>query len=73
MAAVREIPQSKLASNDLRGIAIKNYNGVMFVCSHQIIKATLDGKVIASVGTNLQFALPMGLCLTGKRRSLVSG
>ena len=71
MAEVREIPQSKLGSNRLRGIAIDNQNGVMFVASagtNQIIKATLEGEVIASVGTGgtgeLQFHCPMGLCLT---------
>ena len=70
MAEVREIPQSKLGSNQLRGIAIDDQNGVMFVASagtNQIIKATLEGEVIASVGTRgtgeLQFE-PMGLCLT---------
>ena len=70
MAEVREIPQSKLGGNWLRGIAIDDQNGVMFVASavtNQIIKATLEGEVIASVGTEgtgeLQF-FPMGLCLT---------
>ncbi len=69
MAAVRDIPKSKLGGNKLRGIAIDDHNGVMFVASHgtnQIIKATLDGEVIASVGTEgsgeLQFSLPLGLC-----------
>ena len=71
MAVVREIPQSKLGGNHLRGIAIDDQNGVMFVASagtNQIIKATLEGEVIASVGTGgtgeLQFNWPFGLCLT---------
>ena len=71
MAEVREIPQSKLGSNQLRGIAIDDQNGVMFVAcavTSQIIKATLEGEVIASVGTEgtgeLQFSNPSGLCLT---------
>ena len=71
MAEVREIPQSKLGGKSLRGIAIDDQNGVMFVASYgtnQIIKATLEGEVIASVGTKgtgeLQFSGPMGLCLT---------
>ena len=72
MAEVREIPQSKLDGDlQLRGITIDNQNGVMFVVSagtNQIIKATLEGEVIASVGTKgtgeLQFKFPMGLCLT---------
>ena len=70
MAEVREIPQSNLG-NWLRGIAIDDQNGVMFVASadtNQIIKATLEGEVIASVGTEgtgeLQFSNPFGLCLT---------
>ena len=71
MAEVREIPQSKLGGKTLGGIAIDDQNGVMFVASagtNQIIKATLEGEVIASVGTGgtgeLQFDFPMGLCLT---------
>ena len=71
MAEVREIPKSKLGGKGLRGIAIDDQNGVMFVASYgtnQIIKATLEGEVIASVGTGgtgeLQFNRPMGLCLT---------
>ena len=71
MAEVREIPQSKLGGNQLRGIAIDDQNGVMFVASagtNQIIKATLEGEVIASVGTGgtgeLQFNDPLGICLT---------
>ncbi len=70
MAAVREISQSKLGGNYLRGIAIDDHNGVMFISSagtSQIIKATLDGVVLASVGTKgtgeLQFNWPSGLCL----------
>ena len=71
MAEVREIPQSKLGGNHLRGIAIDDQNGVMFVASagtNQIIKATLEGEAIASVGTKgtgeLQFNWPLELCLT---------
>ena len=71
MAEVREIPKSNFGGNRLRGIAIDDQNGVMFVASagtNQIIKATLEGEVIASVGTEgtgeLQFNWPMGLCLT---------
>ena len=71
MTEVREIPKSKLGGNHLRGIAVDDQNGVMFVVSartNQIIKATLEGEVIASVGTKgtgeLQFSNPFGLCLT---------
>ena len=72
MAEVREISKSKLGrGNQLRGIAIDDQNGVMFVASagtNQIIKATLEGEVIASVGTEgtgeLQFSHLFGLCLT---------
>ena len=71
MAEVREIPKSKLGGNILRGIAIDDHNGVMFVASYgtsEVIKATLEGEVIASVGTKgtgeLQFNWPFGLCLT---------
>ena len=71
MAEVREIHKSKLGGNQLRGLAIDDQNGVMFVASagtNGIIKATLEGEVIASVGTGgtgeLQFSSPFGLCLT---------
>ena len=80
MAEVREIPQSKLGGKRLRGIALDDQNGVMFISSagtNQIIKATLEGEVIASVGTGgtgeLQFSFPLGLCLTRDGLLLVAG
>ncbi len=63
----------------MRGIAIDDHNGVMFVASadtDQIIKATIDREVVASVGTHgngkLRFAWPMGLCLTRDSLLLVA-
>ncbi len=65
MAAVRTIT---VDGHWLKGIAI---DGVIFVASastHKIIKATLDGEVLTSVGTKgtgeLEFNWPLGLCLT---------
>ena len=66
-----EIPQSKLGGKSLRGIAVDEESGVLFVSSgetNQIIKASFNGDVIASVGKTgsgqLEFNYPMGLCLT---------
>ena len=74
---VREIACS---GNNLRGIAIDEQTGVMFIASantHQIIKASLDGEVLASVGTHglgkLEFDWPMGLCLSPEGFLLVAG
>ena len=54
-------------------------NGVLFVASagtNQIIKATLDGEVIASVGElgtgELEFKFPFGLYLTKENTLLVA-
>ena len=69
--AISKVGELKFDSNNnFRGIAIDNHNRVMFVASanNQIMKATLDGEIISSVGAKgsgeLQFHLPMGLCLT---------
>ena len=66
-----EIPHSKLDGDSLRGIAVDEESGVLFVSSiktDQIIKASFNGDVIASVGKTgsgqLEFNSPMGLCLT---------
>ena len=76
---VRKIPQSKLEVNVMRGIAVDEQTGILFVASannNKIIKATLDGEVIASVGTRgsgeLEFNWPMGLCLTEGGLLLIS-
>ena len=65
------VRQSKVVGSNIRGIAVDKENGVMFVASagtNQIIKATLDGKVISSVGRSgtgeLEFNFPFGLFLT---------
>ena len=75
----KELPQSKLGVNMFRGIAVDDQNGVLFVASggtHQIIKATLDGEVIASVGElgtgELEFSFPFGLYLTKENTLLVA-
>ena len=66
-----EIPQSNLGGDRLRGIAVDEESAVLFVSSgktNQIIKASFNGDVIASVGktgsSQLEFNCPMGLCLT---------
>ena len=76
---VKELPQSKLGVNGIRGIAVDDQNGVLFVASNgtdQIIKATLDGEVIASVGElgagELEFNNPFGLYLTKENILLVA-
>ena len=76
---VKELPQSKLGVNKFRGIAVDDQNGVLFVASagtNQIIKATLDGEVIASVGElgtgELEFKFPFGLYLTKENTLLVA-
>ena len=60
------IPQSKLGCDRLRGIAVDEESEVVFVSSHatnQIIKASFNGDVIASVGKTgsgqLEFNYPM--------------
>ena len=65
-----KIPQSNLGGDCLRGIAVDEGSEVMFVSSArsgQIIKASFNGDVIASVGKTgsgqLEFNYPMGLCL----------
>ena len=77
---VKEIPSSKLGNKPLRGIVVDKKNGVMFVATadkHQIIKATLEGDIINSVGGNkgngqCEFYYPMGLCLTREGLLLVA-
>ena len=74
-----EIPCSKFGSTSLRGIAVDEQNEVMFVVgagANQVIKASLDGEVITSVGKKgsgeLEFNFPMGLCLTEEGLLLVA-
>ena len=74
------IPQTKLGGSGLGGIAVDQHNGVMFIASagtNQIIKATLDGEVIASVGKegsgDLEFKFPCGLCLKHDNGILLVG
>ena len=74
------IPQTKLGGSNFRGIAVDQHNGVMFIAcadTNQIIKATLDGEVIASVGKEgsgeLEFQFPYGLCLKHDNGILVVG
>ena len=74
------IPQTKLGGSKFRGIAVDQHNGVMFIASagtNQIIKATLDGEVIASVGKkgsgDLEFKCPYGLCLKHDNGILLVG
>ncbi len=74
------VTQSKVPGSYIRGIAVDEENGVMFVASagtHQIIKATWDGKVISSVGRKgtgeLEFNFPMGVFLTRDGYLLVAG
>lgn len=76
---VREIHASKLGNKPLRGIAVDKKEGVMFVATagtHQIIKADLEGEIIASVGNkgsgDREFYYPMGLCLTKEGLLLVA-
>ena len=65
------VRQSKVVGSNIRGIAVDKENRVMFVASagtNKIIKASLDGKVISSVGRKgtgeLEFNFPMGLFVT---------
>lgn len=76
---VREIHASKLGNKPLRGIAVDKQERVMFVAAastHQIIKADLNGEIIASVGNrgngDREFYHPMGLCLTKEGLLLVA-
>ena len=64
----RTIPADKLNVKNPRGIAVDKANNIMYIVSadtNKIVKATLDGKFIASVGEKgcgkLQFSSPMGL------------
>ena len=65
---VHTIPADKLNVKKARGIAVDKSNNVMYIASggtNKIVKATLDGKLITSVGEKgsgeLQFNFPMGL------------
>ena len=65
---VRTIPANKLNLDSARGIAVDKANNIMYIASagtNKIVKATLDGKFITSVGESgsgeLQFNFPMGL------------
>ena len=71
VGVVNDIPQSKLNGKNLRGIAIDDHNGVVFVASagtNSIVKVTLDDEPLISVGEKgigeSKFNWPMGLCLT---------
>ena len=64
----RTIPADKLNVKNARGIAIDKANNIMYIASagtNKIVKATLDGKFITSVGEKgsgkLHFSSPMGL------------
>ena len=65
---LRTIPADKLNVKYARGIAVDKANNIMYIASggtNKIVKATLDGKFITSVGESgsgeLQFNFPMGL------------
>ena len=65
---VHAIPADKLNVKEARGIAVDKANNIMYIASagtNKIVKATLDGKFITSVGEKgcgkLQFNWPMGL------------
>ena len=65
---VHTIPADKLNVKGARGIAVDKANNIMYIASagtNKIVKATLDGKFITSVGESgsgeLQFNWPMGL------------
>ena len=81
LGVVKEFSDTKLQAKNLRGVAIDNDNGIMFVASagsNRIVKASLEGEVIASVGGikgagELQFNSPMGLRLTRDGLLLVAG
>ena len=62
------IPALKLNVISAKGIAVDKANNIMYIASagtNKIVKATLDGKFITSVGESgsgeLQFNFPMGL------------
>ena len=64
----RTIPADKLNVKNARGIAVDKANNIMYIASagtNKIVKATLDGKFITSVGEmgsgELQFDNPTGL------------
>ena len=64
------ITGSSLGVLDPCGIVMDECNEVMYVTcfkSNKVVKATLDGKLISSIGTkgssHLQFDRPMGICL----------
>ena len=65
---VRTIPADKLNVKCARGIAVDKANNIMYIASagtNMIVKATLDGKFITSVGKTgygeLRFNFPMAL------------
>ena len=65
---VRIIPADKLNVKSARGIAVDKANNIIYIAcgdTNKIVKATLDGKFVTSVGEKgsgeLQFAFPMGL------------
>ena len=73
LVRIKEIPKSQFGQNChlLRGIAVDQNNGVMFIAnakSNEVIKADLNGNRVIAVGcrgTNqLEFKFPTGLCLT---------
>ena len=64
----RTIPADKLNVKNARGIAVDKANNIMYIASagtNKIVKATLDGKFITSMGESgsgeLQFNWPIGL------------
>ena len=64
----RTISADKLNVTKARGIAVDKANNIMYIAcagTNKIVKATLDGKFITSVGESgsgeLQFNFPMGL------------
>ena len=64
----RTIPADKLNVKNPRGIGVDKAKNIMYIVSagtNKIVKATLDGKFITSVGESgsgeLQFNFPMGL------------
>ena len=63
--------------SNLRGIAVDQKNGVMFFAgANKVIKADLNGNVIATIGDRgtdkLEFNRPTGVCLTKEGLLLIS-
>ena len=76
----RTIPADKLNVKRARGIAVDKANNIMYIASadtNKIVKATLDGKFITSVGEKgsgeLQFDFPMGLHFSKDELLYVAG